>query len=227
MSGRVYLDWNATAPLRPEARAAMLEAMDAVGNPSSVHAEGRAARAIVERARGQVAGLVGCAPDEVVFTSGATEATQLADSDHVTVGADIEHDCVFENLLSEWRQRNAEAISVDRAGRIDLAALGLQFDANFGTHEPVTCIAVIAAQNETGVIQDVGGVVGIATDRTPSRCSATEVLCDAVQLVGRMPFHFADSGVTFALLSGHKLGGPKGAGALVAKHGVPGVARHT
>ena len=78
MKERVYLDWNATAPLRPEARAAMLVAMDVVGNPSSVHAEGRAAKGIVEKARGQVASLLGCMPSEIVFTSGATEAAALA-----------------------------------------------------------------------------------------------------------------------------------------------------
>ncbi len=91
---RVYLDWNATAPLRPEARSAMLAAMDVVGNPSSVHAEGRAARAIVERARVEVAEAVGAAPDEVIFTSGATEAAALALADRGLVGAAVEHDCV-------------------------------------------------------------------------------------------------------------------------------------
>ncbi|MGB2891691.1 MAG: aminotransferase class V-fold PLP-dependent enzyme, partial [Albidovulum sp.] len=77
MSGRVYLDWNATAPLRPEARAAMVAACDVVGNPSSVHAEGRAAKAVVERAREEVAALVGCKAREVIFTSGATEAARV------------------------------------------------------------------------------------------------------------------------------------------------------
>ena len=94
MSGRVYLDWNATAPLRPEARAAMLAAMDAMGNPSSVHAEGRAAKGIVEKARGQVAALVGCEPSEIVFTSGATEAAALVLHDKDVVCGAIEHDCV-------------------------------------------------------------------------------------------------------------------------------------
>ena len=94
---RVYLDWNATAPLRPEARAAMLEAMDAAGNPSSVHAEGRAAKAIVERARGQVADLIGCDRDEVAFTSGATEAASLVILGRgwwVIALNDVEHDAV-------------------------------------------------------------------------------------------------------------------------------------
>ena len=93
-TGRVYLDWNATAPLRQEARAAMLAAMDVAGNPSSVHAEGRAAKAIVERARVQVAEAVGAAPDEVIFTSGATEAAALVLAGRGLVGAAVEHECV-------------------------------------------------------------------------------------------------------------------------------------
>ncbi len=94
MTRRVYLDWNATAPLRPEARAAMLAAMDLGGNPSSVHAEGRAARAIVEQARARVAEAVGAAPDEVIFTSGATEAAALVLAGRGLAGAAVEHDCV-------------------------------------------------------------------------------------------------------------------------------------
>lgn len=104
---RVYLDWNASAPLRPEARAAMAAAMDLGGNPSSVHAEGRAARALVERARAQVAAAFGSEPDEVIFTSGATEAAALAASGRGLASAAIEHDCVaaWTDGAFRWTRR--------------------------------------------------------------------------------------------------------------------------
>ena len=134
---RVYLDWNATAPLRPEARAAMLEAMDVVGNPSSVHAEGRAAKKIIEKARGQVAVLVGCEPLEVVFTSGATEAAMMGLKDMGCARSDAEHDCV-----AAWTSR---ALEVDRDGAIEPAG---------------GAVARQTANSETGVLQaPVGGCV--------------------------------------------------------------------
>lgn len=179
MSGRVYLDWNATAPLRAEARAAMVAAMDVAGNPSSVHAEGRAARAIVERARGEVAGAVGCAPAEVVFTSGATEAAGvLARFAHVEVEPTA-HDAL-------WAHRRAGE------GVADVFAMGL-------------------ANSETGVVLPVPD---------PARMGAARLLLDITQGVGRVPFSFAWSGAEFAVLSAHKLGGPRGVGALIVRDGV-------
>jgi cysteine desulfurase len=130
---RVYLDWNATAPLRPEARAAMAAAMDAVGNPSSVHAEGRAARAIVERARAQIAEATGCAAGEVVFTSGATEAAALALAGRGCKGAAVEHDCV-----AAWVE---QGLPVDADGRVRV-------------EEPGASV-LQAANPETGVLQDL------------------------------------------------------------------------
>jgi cysteine desulfurase len=134
-AGRVYLDWNATAPLRPEARAAMLSALDTGGNPSSIHGEGRAARAIVERARAQVAALAGCAPEQVIFTAGATEAAAIAAATLGTlVGAPIEHACVAAHAETH--------LSVDRDGRVRLDAL-----------RPGETLALQAANSETGVLQ--------------------------------------------------------------------------
>lgn len=130
MPDRVYLDWNATAPLRPEARAAMIKAMDVVGNPSSVHTEGRAAKMIVEKAREQVAALVGCASEEVVFTSGATEAAMIALNDDEVEAAEVEHECVFV-----WSKG---VLPVDQDGQI--LAEGGRFARQI-------------ANSETGIIQ--------------------------------------------------------------------------
>ena len=182
MSSRIYLDWNATAPLRPEARAAMAAAMDALGNPSSVHAEGRAARAIVERARAQVATATGCTAGEVVFTSGATEAAALALAGRGLVGAGVEHDSV-----AAWID---PALAVDFAGRVAVEDPGVS--------------VLQAANSETGVMQDLPA--GLAC-------------IDAVQAVGKVPFAFDWSGARTAILSAHKLGGPKGVGALLLAPG--------
>ena len=177
---RVYLDYNATAPLRPEARAAMIAAMDVVGNPSSVHGEGRAAKAVVERARGQVAEAVGCAPQEVVFTSGATEAARLLSAfAHVHVDLTA-HDALIANGAPDGCDMRAA----------DLLAIGL-------------------ANSETGVISEV-----------PEAREGCRLLLDITQALGRVPFSFAWSGSDFAICSAHKLGGPKGVGALIVRQGV-------
>ena len=185
MTGRIYLDWNATAPLRPEARAAMAAAMDVVGNPSSVHAEGRAARAVVERARAQVAAATGCLAGEVVFTSGATEAAALALAGRGLKGAAVEHDCV-----AAWVE---PALAVDADGRVAVT------DAATSVMQ--------AANSETGVVQAL----------------PADLACvDAVQAVGKVAFGFDWTGARAALVSAHKLGGPKGVGALLL---APGEAR--
>lgn len=179
---RVYLDWNATAPLRAEARDAMMAAMDVVGNPSSVHAEGRAAKALVEKARAQVAAGFGADGADVVFTSGATEAAALACAGRGLAGAAVEHDAV-----RAWAD---DSLAVDGQGRVavtDPARSVLQW-----------------ANSETGVVQDL-----------PQGLAVT----DATQALGKLPISFNWSGAQMALISAHKLGGPKGIGALVIKRG--------
>ena len=192
---RVYLDHNATTPLRSEARAAMLEAMDVVGNPSSVHAEGRAAKAIVERARGQVAALVGCDAHEVVFTSGATEAAELACAGHELSCADIEHDAVLVH--------QAHRLPVNRNGELT------PFEA-----VPSGFLAIQGANSETGMLQDNFRWAQVAW------ASDARVLVDAVQLVGKFRTSVSDLGADYLMMSAHKIGGPKGVGALCLKLGV-------
>jgi len=180
---RVYLDWNATTPLRPEARAAMLAAMDVVGNPSSVHAEGRAAKGLIERARAQVAAALGAEGADVVFTSGATEAAALACGGRGLVCATVEHDAVLA-----WCDA---ALPVDRDGRVlvaDPARVSLQL-----------------ANSETGVVQDLPQGLAVS---------------DLTQAFGKLPVAFNWLGVGMGLVSAHKLGGPKGVGALVLRRGL-------
>lgn len=221
---RVYLDWNATAPLRPEARAAMVEAMDAVGNPSSVHAEGRAARALVERARARVARLVGCDPSEIVFTSGATEAAALAVAQKdrhggVFLALPTEHDC-----LHVWSERALPSV-IGRSGRSDPDGAGALLTKITGLRTDRAeapgareggLLAVSAASGETGI--RFGSAEG-----EPSGCHTlfgtvrVATVNDVTQLAGRVPLDFAgaERPATYALLSAHKLGGPAGVGCLL------------
>jgi cysteine desulfurase len=183
MTPRAYLDWNATAPLRREARSAIAEAMDVLGNPSSVHAEGRAARGLLERSRERIARVLGAEEAEVVFTSGATEAAALALRGRGLVGSAIEHDCV-----AAWID---PLLPADRSGRVSPA-------------EPSRSV-LQAANSETGVLQDLPH--GLA-------------FVDAVQAAGKVPFGFGWTGAQAAAVSAHKLGGPKGIGALLVAPGI-------
>jgi len=198
---RVYLDHNATTPLRAEARAAMIAAMDLPGNPSSVHAEGRAAKAVVERARVQVAGLVGCDPVDVIFTSGATEAAALA----AAMGARMVTSAVEHDAVLSWGQ--ADRLGVDAHG---------VWDGDLTVAMGADVVALQAANSETGVLQQ--------TMPLAQQCWAMEsspyVLVDAVQALGKTRFKMATSGADFILISAHKLGGPKGIGALIVKRGI-------
>ena len=204
----VYLDHNASSPLRPAALDAMVEALRAGGNPSSVHRSGRAARARIDAARRQVAALVGALPAEIVFTSGGTEANALALTGtgrrRVIVSA-IEHDSVLKAVPG------AAIIGVDRDGVVDLGALERSLAAS---SEP-TLVSVMFANNETGVVQPIGEVVRLA------RGAGALVHCDAVQAAGRAAVEMYGIGVDYLSVSAHKLGGPAGVGALAVRSGAP------
>ena len=211
--GAVYLDHCATSPLRPEARAAMSAAFDVTGNPSSIHADGRAARALLEEARARVALLAGAAPAAVTFTSGGTEANVLAIRSAVAAGARrllisaIEHDCIREAALAS----GIETIEVPvlPEGMIDLEVLQSLLDARPSDSGPAF-LALMAANNETGVIQPTRE----AGERV--RAAGGWLHVDAVQAAGRTPVGLDQLGADSLALSAHKLGGPQGIGALVA-----------
>lgn len=179
---RTYLDWNATTFLRDEARAAMVAAMDVVGNPSSVHFEGRGAKGIVERARAQVAAAFGAEGADVIFTASATEAAALALAGKGLHCAAVEHEAVAAWCVAD--------LPVDAGGRVTVG-------------DPANA-ALQVANSETGVMQELPQ--GLA-------------LTDATQAFGKVPFAFNWCGADMALASAHKLGGPKGVGALVVKRG--------
>ena len=206
MTRPVYLDYNATAPLRPAALEAMRAALAETGNPSSVHRFGRLARRRVEEARASVAALIGARPSQIVLTSGGTEANNLAlaqPAARVLVSA-IEHDSVRAAAPS------AIPIPVDRAGIVELAAL----DRLLANSDGPALVAIMLVNNETGVIQPVADAARIA------RARGARIHCDAVQAAGKLAVDFAELGVHTMAISAHKFGGPLGVGALVVNDAV-------
>src|SRR6476620_6036651 len=220
MPDRVYLDWNATTPLRPEARQAMAAAWDMAGNPSSVHAEGRQARRLVEDARTAVAAAVGGRPQDVVFTSGGTEANALALTPGLRRGAGervrrllvsaIEHTSVLSG--GRFAPEAIGTIQVTGSGLIDIDHLRRLLAV-----KPPALVSVVLANNETGALQPVGEVADIVHE-------AGGVLhVDAIQALGKIPININALKADLVTLSAHKIGGPKGVGALVVADGTQGL----
>jgi cysteine desulfurase len=220
MPDRVYLDWNATTPLRPEARQAMAAAWEVAGNPSSVHAEGRQARRLVEDARAAVSAAVGARPQDVVFTSGGTEANALALTPGLRRGAGeplrrllvsaIEHTSVLSG--GRFLPEAIGSIQVNGSGMIDIDHLRRLV----ATGQPAL-VSVMLANNETGALQPVGEVADIVHE------AGGLLHVDAIQALGKIPFDIKVMKADLVTLSAHKIGGPKGVGALVLAEDAQGL----
>ncbi|MGC0249768.1 cysteine desulfurase family protein [Pseudactinotalea sp. Z1748] len=221
-----YLDHAATTPVRPEVAQTYTEACAVVGNPSSLHADGRRARRMLEEAREQVAALLGAHPTEVIFTSGGTEADNLAVTGtwlgisaaqpqrREVVTSAVEHHAVLETAqaLADTHGAPLHLVPVDEQGRVRIEELA---DLLAGHGEQVALVSLMWANNETGTIQPVREVAGLAREH------GILVHSDAVQAVGRVPVDFAVTDLDMLSLSGHKLGAPVGTGALLARREVP------
>ncbi|MBO4273593.1 cysteine desulfurase family protein [Microbispora triticiradicis] len=218
--GSAYLDHASTTPMRPEAIEAMTAQLGQVGNPSSLHAAGRRARRVVEESRETIAGALGARPSEVVFTAGGTEADNLAikglfwarKRPRILVSA-IEHHAALDpaHWLGDNHDARVELLPVDEQGRVHPETLR---EAIARDPDDVALVSVMWANNEVGTVQPVRVLAAIAHEH------GIPFHTDAVQAVGQLPVSFADSGVDAMTVSGHKVGGPVGVGALLLARGV-------
>lgn len=215
---RAYLDYNASAPLLAAARDAVVDALAQTGNPSSVHQEGRASKAILERARRDVAALVNAKPDHVFFTSGATEAASTLLTPHYMMGrapvrlsrlyvSASEHPCVLAG--GQFAANQIDTVPVDRNGLLDLERLRALL-AVHDKGEGLPLVAVQAANNETGVLQPIDEIGRLV------KTFGGFFVVDAVQAAGRIHLDIATACADYLILSSHKIGGPKGVGAIIA-----------
>lgn len=216
MNQRSYLDYNATAPLRPEVHEAIGDALHLYGNPSSVHEEGRAARGAIEAARIKVAKLVGASPEDVIFTSGGTEANAVAlaaqggQAWHCYLSA-VEHPSVLAG--GRFYRETTTIIPVMKDGVVDLAVLARELEKHhLGGWKPF--VSLMVANNETGAVQPVAEAAAIVHQ------AGGLLHSDAIQAAGKVALDMDRLGADMLSLSAHKIGGPKGVGALVLKPGV-------
>ncbi len=210
---RLYADYNATAPLRPEARVAMMAALDLGGNPSSVHGEGRAAKRLMEDSRETLATALECAPDAITFTSGATEALHIAMDSAKAMGfgpvylSSVEHDAVWAYAAKLWP--DAQIVPVNENALVDSDWMAAQLVTPSG--KPL--LIVQGANNETGTIQPLDRL------STLVRAAGGAIICDGVQMLGKLPASSFAGLADWFVVSSHKIGGPAGVGALVAAPG--------
>ena len=223
----VYMDYNATTPLHPEVKKALIEDLDVYANASSMHEAGRRARLRVEKARASVGRLIGAAsPEEVYFTSGGSESNNTVFNTMYDIGrrgprrkiitTAIEHPCVL-NAALHLRDEGFPVVflGVDSRGRVDLDALALELDPSRSEGGECLLVSVMAANNEIGTIQDMKGIASLA------KAAGAFFHTDATQAVGKIPVNVQDWGVDYLTMSCHKIYGPKGIGGLYVKAKAP------